>query len=91
MDEIIPPAFLVDPVVIGLGGDVVAQTKRILSRDHQYSRVERIWGPGDGRPVSELKVAIDQLLVEYLLSKQLSEAERCVREMEVPHFHHGQY
>mmetsp|Transcript_68119 Transcript_68119/g.188819 ORF Transcript_68119/g.188819 Transcript_68119/m.188819 type:complete len:310 (+) Transcript_68119:608-1537(+) len=88
VDEIIPPAFLVDPVVVGLGGDVVAQTKRILSRDHQYSRVERIWGPGDGRPVSELKVAIDQLLVEYLLSKQLSEAERCVREMEVPHFHH---
>lgn len=25
-------------------------------------RLERVWGPGDGRPVEELKVAIDQLL-----------------------------
>lgn len=88
VDEIIPPAFLVDPVVVGIGGDVVAQTKRILCRDHQYSRVERIWGPGDGRPVSELKVAIDQLLNEFLLSRQLTEAEHCVRELGVPHFHH---
>lgn len=88
IDEILPPAFLIDPVVVGLGGDVVVKTKRILCRDHQYSRVERIWGPGDGRPVPELKVAIDQLLVEYLLSRQLHEAEQCVRELGTPHFHH---
>lgn len=31
------------------------------SRDHVLSRLERVWGPGDGRPVEELKVAIDQV------------------------------
>lgn len=30
-------------------------------RDHVLSRLERVWGPGDGRPVEDLKVAIDQV------------------------------
>lgn len=28
------------------------------------------------------------LLQEYLLSGEVSEAERCLRQLEVPHFHH---
>lgn len=28
------------------------------------------------------------LLREYLLSGEVSEAERCLRALEVPHFHH---
>jgi len=88
VDEILPPSFLIDPTVAGLGGEVVAQAKRVLSRDHQFSRVERIWGPGDGRPVSELKQLIDSLLIEYLVSTDLVEAERCVRELRAPLFHH---
>jgi programmed cell death protein 4 len=75
-------------VVSSLGGEVVSSTKRMLSRDHQYSRLERSWGPGDGRPVPELKQAIDALLNEYLISFDMLEAERCVRELRVPHFHH---
>lgn len=31
------------------------------SRDHVLSRLEHVWGPGDGRPVEDLKVAIDQV------------------------------
>jgi len=88
VDEILPPAFLADPVVVGIGGDVVQLTRLILSQEHQYSRVERIWGPGDGRPVKELKIAMDQLLSEYLLSGDLIEAARCTRELASPHFHH---
>mmetsp|Transcript_12780 Transcript_12780/g.23652 ORF Transcript_12780/g.23652 Transcript_12780/m.23652 type:complete len:145 (-) Transcript_12780:196-630(-) len=60
----------------------------MLSRDHLGSRVERIWGPGDGRSVPELKAAMDAALIEYLMSKDEKEAERCVRELRVPHFHH---
>ena len=32
-----------------------------VGRDHVLSRLEHVWGPGDGRPVEELKVAIDQV------------------------------
>lgn len=122
------------------------------------SRLEHVWGPGDGRPVEELKVAIDQvsflsqssdsanssvhhlftvgrecnaeasilearvtshrqssthcacrvppcpsklfscislccgvvqqLLVEYLLSRQQDEAAACVKELDCSLFHH---
>ena len=40
------------------------------------------------RPVSELKQLIDSLLIEYLVSTDLAEAERCVRELRTPLFHH---
>eukprot|EP00615_Pteridomonas_danica_P003059 CAMPEP_0114333566 /NCGR_PEP_ID=MMETSP0101-20121206/3840_1 /TAXON_ID=38822 ORGANISM="Pteridomonas danica, Strain PT" /NCGR_SAMPLE_ID=MMETSP0101 /ASSEMBLY_ACC=CAM_ASM_000211 /LENGTH=272 /DNA_ID=CAMNT_0001464627 /DNA_START=45 /DNA_END=860 /DNA_ORIENTATION=- len=43
VDEILPPSFLTDPMVSSLGGEMVAETIRMLSRDHQYSRLERIW------------------------------------------------
>jgi len=88
VDEILPPSFLIDPIVSGLGGDIIEDTKRILSREHQYSRVEKIWGPGDGRPVPEMKVAVDALVEEFLVSRDYAEAERCVRELHAPHFHH---
>lgn len=88
VDEVLPPSFLSDIVVCNLGGDIVEHAKRVLSRDHSGAKLEHSWGPGDGRPVEDLKVAIDQLLLEYLLSRQLSEASRCIRELNAPHFHH---
>ncbi|XP_012519336.1 PREDICTED: programmed cell death protein 4 [Propithecus coquereli] len=33
-------------------------------------------------------IIIDMLLKEYLLSGDISEAEHCLKELEVPHFHH---
>lgn len=40
------------------------------------------------RPVKSLIRQIQLLLKEYLTSSDLVEAMRCVRELEVPHFHH---
>lgn len=88
VDEVLPPSFLSDIVVCNLGGDIVEHAKRMLSRDHGGARLEHSWGPGDGRPVEELKIAIDQLLQEYLLSRLLDEACRCIRELNATHFHH---
>ncbi|CAM9227575.1 unnamed protein product [Choristocarpus tenellus] len=87
-DEILPPSVLRNAAFLSLGGEIVKGARRMLSRDHVLSRLERVWGPGDGRPVEELKVAIDQLLVEYLQSKQLDEAATCVKELDCSHFHH---
>jgi programmed cell death protein 4 len=60
----------------------------LLSREHCNARLEKVWGPGDGRPVADLKAEMDQLLQEYLLSRELDEAARCVKELGAPHFHH---
>lgn len=45
-------------------------------------------GYADGRPVEEMKIAIDQLLQEYLLSSDLEEATRCIKELNAPLFAH---
>ncbi|RLN91189.1 hypothetical protein BBJ28_00003295 [Nothophytophthora sp. Chile5] len=88
VDEIVPPSFLEDPFITRYAPDIAAEAIKKLSINHGTARMEKAWGPGDGRPVEELKVAIDQLTKEYLLSRDLEEAERCVRELNVPHFHH---
>ncbi|KAM6940774.1 programmed cell death protein 4b [Xenentodon cancila] len=52
-------------------------------------RVDNQWGAGGGqRPVIQLIKGMNLLLKEYILSGDIKEAERCLRDLEVPHFHH---
>lgn len=88
VDEVLPPAFLSEQNNNRPGDPVIEKAISLLSREHCNARLERVWGPGDGRPVEELKMDMDQLLQEYLLSRELDEAARCVEELNAPHFHH---
>eukprot|EP00568_Trieres_chinensis_P013019 CAMPEP_0183302210 /NCGR_PEP_ID=MMETSP0160_2-20130417/8079_1 /TAXON_ID=2839 ORGANISM="Odontella Sinensis, Strain Grunow 1884" /NCGR_SAMPLE_ID=MMETSP0160_2 /ASSEMBLY_ACC=CAM_ASM_000250 /LENGTH=492 /DNA_ID=CAMNT_0025464953 /DNA_START=388 /DNA_END=1866 /DNA_ORIENTATION=- len=88
VDEVLAPAYLSARNDDHPGDEVVERAVGLLSREHCNARLEHVWGPGDGRPVAELKGVMDQLLEEYLLSRELDEAARCVREMDAPHFHH---
>mmetsp|Transcript_30295 Transcript_30295/g.62686 ORF Transcript_30295/g.62686 Transcript_30295/m.62686 type:complete len:483 (-) Transcript_30295:466-1914(-) len=88
VDEVLPPAFLSSRNNTHPGDVVVEKAVGLLSREHCTARLEKVWGPGDGRPVDELKESMDQLLKEYLLSRELDEAASCVRELKAPHFHH---
>eukprot|EP00565_Helicotheca_tamesis_P007382 CAMPEP_0185727044 /NCGR_PEP_ID=MMETSP1171-20130828/2838_1 /TAXON_ID=374046 /ORGANISM="Helicotheca tamensis, Strain CCMP826" /LENGTH=462 /DNA_ID=CAMNT_0028395525 /DNA_START=189 /DNA_END=1577 /DNA_ORIENTATION=+ len=88
VDEVLPPAFLSNRNNTHPGDGVVEKAVSLLSREHCTARLEKVWGPGDGRPVSELKAEMDQLLKEYLLSRELDEAASCIREMKASHFHH---
>lgn len=89
VDEILPPSFLMDTTVEVYGGEIVEKAKMLLSRKHGVARLERVWGPGDGRPVKELKKEIKMILEEYLHSGVKAEAARCVRALNASHFHHG--
>lgn len=86
VDEVLPPCFLSNRTCEE--NSVIEHAVRLLSREHCTARLEKVWGPGDGRPVDELKVVMDQLLKEYLLSRELDEAALCVKELNAPHFHH---
>ena len=88
VDEVLPPAFMSDQNNNRPGDLVVEKALTLLSREHCTARLEKVWGPGDGRPVEDLKKDMDQLLQEYLLSCELDEAARCVKELEAAHFHH---
>ena len=61
----------------------------LLSIKHGLVRLDNVWGVGGGlRPVKYLIKQIVLLLKEYLCSGDIGEASRCLRELEVPHFHH---
>ena len=88
VDEVLPPAFLSEQNNGRPGDEVIEKAVTLLSREHCTARLEKIWGPGDGRPVEEIKKSMDQLLEEYLMSRELDEAARCVKELNCRHFHH---
>jgi len=51
--------------------------------------LDNVWGVGGGiRPVKYLVKKIVLLLKEYLCSCDVQEATRCLKDLEVPHFHH---
>uniref|UniRef100_A0AAY5EPT8 MI domain-containing protein n=1 Tax=Electrophorus electricus TaxID=8005 RepID=A0AAY5EPT8_ELEEL len=61
----------------------------LLSMKREMVRLDNVWGVGGGqRPVKHLIKEMNLLLKEYLVSGELSEAEHCLRDLEVPHFHH---
>ncbi|KAM9326600.1 programmed cell death protein 4 [Gastrophryne carolinensis] len=61
----------------------------LLSMNRGGRRIDSVWGSGGGQqPVKKLVKEIDMLLKEYVLSGDVAEAERCLQELEVPHFHH---
>lgn len=62
VDEVLAPAFLSSRNNTHPGDGVVEKAVGLLSREHCTARLEKVWGPGDGRPVSELKDIMDQLL-----------------------------
>lgn len=88
IDEVLPPAFLSDQNNKRPDDPVIEKTIALLNREHCASRLAVVWGPGDGRPVSELKVEMDQILQEYLLSRELDECARCVKELDAAHYMH---
>jgi programmed cell death protein 4 len=88
VDEVLPPAYLSEQNNKRPGDPVVEKAISLLSREHCTARLERVWGPGDGRPVAELKVEMDQILQEYLLSRELDECARCVKELDAAHYMH---
>lgn len=52
-------------------------------------RLDTVWGlTGGARPVKFLIKQMRLLLKEYLSSLDVHEAERCLRDLEVPHFFH---
>ncbi|KAL5022139.1 hypothetical protein ScPMuIL_001294 [Solemya velum] len=61
----------------------------LLSQKHGIVRLDSIWGTGGGtRPVKYLVNQMILLLKEYLSSGDIAEATRCLKDLEVPHFHH---
>lgn len=91
-DDCIPPKFILSykgHVDTELAGKALCRADTLLNMKHGLVRLDNVWGVGGGlRPVKYLIKQIVLLLKEYLCSGDIEEASRCLRELEVPHFHH---
>lgn len=91
-DDCIPPKFLTimkeksDNQVFQ---EALDRADTLLSMKHGLVRLHNVWGVGGAlRPVKALTRQMNLLLQEFVSSHDLEEASRCLRLLEVPHFHH---
>lgn len=91
-DDCIPPKFLKTVKNINDSPafhDAVGRADTLLSMKHGLVRLHNVWGVGGAiRPVKYLTRQMTLLLQEYISSSDIEEASRCLRALEVPHFHH---
>ncbi|KFM26575.1 Programmed cell death protein 4 [Auxenochlorella protothecoides] len=91
VDEVVPPRFLVESVP-RLRGDgaslrVIQHAGAHLSARHAGERLGTCWHERVSRP-AELASAMREAVNEYTATHDVHEAERCLSDLAVPHFHH---
>ncbi|KAL3278458.1 hypothetical protein HHI36_013779 [Cryptolaemus montrouzieri] len=91
-DDCIPPKFIANTKEKTDNEKIQAALDRastLLSMEHGLIRLHNVWGVGGAlRPVKTLTKQMTLLLQEFLCSGDIEEASRCLRGLEVPHFHH---
>lgn len=91
-DDCVPPKFiqtLKEKADTDNAKQALSRAETLLSMKHGLVRLDNVWGVGGGlRPVKYLIRQMNLLLQEYLSSGDLAEATRCLKDLEVPHFHH---
>lgn len=91
-DDCLPPKYIMKfkgSVDCPFTKKALEQADVLLNQTHGIVRLDNIWGTGGGiRPVKLLIKKIVMLLKEYLSSGDIREATNCLRDLDVPHFHH---
>ncbi|KAK1305683.1 hypothetical protein QJS10_CPA10g00603 [Acorus calamus] len=93
VDDILPPSFLTKQMAKlpkGSKGIDVLRTaeKGYLSAPLHAENIERKWGGSKNKTVEDMKARISDLLIEYGVCGDKREAFRCIKDLNVPHFHH---
>lgn len=91
-DECIPPKFI-DQTKKKSDGEkfltALDHAKVLINMDHGLSRLHNVWGFGGAlRPVKSITKRMILDLQEFVYSRDIVEASRCLKQLEVPHFHH---
>lgn len=72
-----------------MGREIVHMVQSALSARHASERILRCWGSsGTGQAVEDAKENIQLLLEEYYAGGELAEACQCIRDLDMPFFHH---
>ena len=91
-DDILPPAFVGSPPAEKLSTQKQLATLELarapLSASHFGERRRHVWGAAADGSLGDLKKAVGALCDEYLVSGEIAEAVRCVKELDAPSYHH---
>ncbi|SPP78097.1 programmed cell death protein 4 [Drosophila guanche] len=91
-DDCIPPKFVAKPEeTLQLSEYAEQALRRADSLLHKqgWAHLDNVWGMGGPlRPVKTITKQMTLLLKEYISSRDVAEAHRCLRALEVPHYHH---
>lgn len=91
-DDCLPPKYVTNPETTNVNEHAIAALKRadaLLTLKQGWAHLDNIWGSaGPHRPVKIITKQMTLLLKEFLSSRDADEAQRCLRALEVPHYHH---
>lgn len=91
-DDCIPPKYVTHPDLESPNEHALQALKRaetLLGMKQGWVLLDNVWGMGGPlRPVKYITKEMTMLLQEYLSSRDIKEAHRCIQALEVPHFHH---
>ncbi|XP_017872195.1 PREDICTED: programmed cell death protein 4 [Drosophila arizonae] len=91
-DDCMPPKFVSRPEEHQQMNEYAEQALRradALLHKQVWAHLDNVWGMGGPlRPVKTITKQMTLLLKEYLSSRDVAEAQRCLRALEVPHYHH---
>lgn len=91
-DDCVPPKYVTNPEIEPPNEHAAAALKRadtLLSMKNGWVILDNVWGMGGPlRPVKSITKQMTLLLQEFLSSRDLQEAHRCLLALEVPHFYH---
>ncbi|XP_068321655.1 MA3 DOMAIN-CONTAINING TRANSLATION REGULATORY FACTOR 2-like [Pyrus communis] len=93
VDDILPPAFLKKQMNYlpkdSKGIEVLKRAEKgYLAAPLHAEIIERRWGGSKKMTVEDVKAKINDLLREYVVSGDKTEACRCIKDLKVPFFHH---
>ncbi|XP_037092002.1 programmed cell death protein 4-like [Pollicipes pollicipes] len=91
-DDCLPPKYLTShkgKVECRLAVQALDRADVLVNMRQGMVRLDSVWGVGGARrPVRSLVKQMTLLLEEFLTSGDTEEAIRCLKDLEVPHFHH---
>ncbi|EDW00323.1 programmed cell death protein 4 [Drosophila grimshawi] len=91
-DDCMPPKFVSRPEEhqhLSVYSEQALRRADALIHKQVWAHLDNVWGMGGPlRPVKTITKQMTLLLKEYLSSRDVAEAQRCLRALEVPHYHH---
>jgi len=87
LDEVVAPSFLNFAVAeTPLAEKCISLSHSLVNQPFRSERLAHVWGAGALSSVKRLKEEVQMIFEEYLTSADISEADRSVRELNVPYF-----